>query len=161
MFCDRRPLEPLVFPVISVAVHPLVHMIPGFINIMFSPLGACYKVDNIGHLTTSVAPKLDCCPRRFRNLCGGIILQVLHLALPHGRVSPSGSSSRMSGLSLARTRRSRRLLELLLAMVGLSVKISLKVLGDSMMGQCLLTISTLLASLGDTPTRRGERSTRI
>ena len=33
-----------------------------------------------------------------------IILQVLHLALPHG-----GSSSRMSGLSLARTRRSRSL----------------------------------------------------
>ena len=40
---------------------------------------------------------------------GVIILQVLHLALPHGRVSPSGSSSRMSDLKLARTRRSRRL----------------------------------------------------
>ena len=40
------------------AVHPLVHMITGFINILFSILGACYKVDNIGRLTTSVAPKL-------------------------------------------------------------------------------------------------------
>ena len=29
---------------------------------------------------------------------GVIILQVLHLGLPHGRVSPSGSSSRMSGI---------------------------------------------------------------
>ena len=36
MFCDRRPLEPLVFPIISVAVHPLVHMITGFTNILLS-----------------------------------------------------------------------------------------------------------------------------
>ena len=39
---------------------------------------------------------------------GFIILQILHLPLPHGCVSPSGSSSRMFGLSLARRRRSRR-----------------------------------------------------
>ena len=64
VFCDRRPLEPLVLPIISVAVHPLVHMITGFTNILFSTLGACYKVDNICRLTTGVAPKLDCCPRR-------------------------------------------------------------------------------------------------
>ena len=64
VFCDRRPLEPLVFSVISVAVHLLVHMITGFTNILFSTLGACYKVDNIGRHKTSVAPKLDCCPRR-------------------------------------------------------------------------------------------------
>ena len=36
-------------------------------------------------------------------------MQVLHLALPHGRVSPGGSSSRVSGLNLAHTRRSRTL----------------------------------------------------
>ena len=53
-----------MFQVISVAVHPLVHMITGFTNILFPTLGACYKVDNIGRLTTGVAPKLDCCPRR-------------------------------------------------------------------------------------------------
>ena len=51
---------------------PLVHMISGFTNILFSTLGACYKVDNIGRLTSSVAPKLDCCPRRWlRDLCVG------------------------------------------------------------------------------------------
>ena len=44
------------------AVHPLVHMITGVTNILFSRLGACYKVDNIGRLTTTVAPKLDGCP---------------------------------------------------------------------------------------------------
>ena len=61
-----------MFPIISVAVHLLVHMITGFTNILFSTLGACYKVDNIGRLTTSVAPKLDCCPRRWlSNLYGG------------------------------------------------------------------------------------------
>ena len=57
------------------------------------------------HLSLMVAPDLE--------IVGVIILQVLHLALPHGRVSPSGSSSRMSGLSLACTRRTRRLLGLL------------------------------------------------
>ena len=88
--------------------YPLVHMITGFTNILFSTLGACYKVDNIGRLTTGVAPDAD-----FAICVWVIILQVLHLALPHGRVSPSGSSSRMSGLSLARTRRSRKLLGLL------------------------------------------------
>ena len=64
VFCDRRPLGPLVFPIISVAVHPLVHMITSFTNILLSTLGACYKVDNIGRLTNGVAPKLDCYPRR-------------------------------------------------------------------------------------------------
>ena len=51
-----------------------------------------------------LAPDAD-----FAICVGVIILQVLHLALPHGRVSPSASSSRLSGLSLARTRRSNRL----------------------------------------------------
>ena len=37
---------------------------PGFTNILFSTPGSCYKVDNIGRLTASVAPKLDDCPRR-------------------------------------------------------------------------------------------------
>ena len=68
-----------MFPIISVAVHPLVHMITGFTNILFSTLGACNKVDNIGLLTTGVAPKLD---------LGVIILQVLQLALP---ISKSGA----------------------------------------------------------------------
>ena len=36
-----------------------------------------------------IAPEAD-----FAICVGVIILQVLHLALPHGRVSPSGSSSR-------------------------------------------------------------------
>ena len=72
VFCDRRPLEPLVFPIIPVAVHPLVHMITGFTNILFSTLGACYKVDNIGRLTTSAAPKLNGCLRCWhRDLCWG------------------------------------------------------------------------------------------
>ena len=94
--------------------HPLVHMITVFTNILFSTLGACYKVDNIGRPTTGVAPKLDGCPRCWlRDLCGGYYFAGLHLALPHGRVSPSGSSSRLSGLSLARIRRSHRLLGLL------------------------------------------------
>ena len=31
---------------------------------IFSTLCACYKEDNFGRLTTGVAPKLDCCPRR-------------------------------------------------------------------------------------------------
>ena len=78
VFCDRRPLEPLVFPIISVAVHPLVHMITGFTNILFSTLGACYKVDNIGRLTTGVALKLDCCPRRkhFHGSSRGTVVKV-------------------------------------------------------------------------------------
>ena len=39
---------------------------------MLSTLGACNKVDNIGCLTTGVAPKLDYCPRRWlRDLRGG------------------------------------------------------------------------------------------
>ena len=79
---------------------------------------------------------------------GFIVLQVLHLALPHGRVSPSVSSSRVSSLSLARTRKSRRLLGLLSAMFGLSVIISLKVLEDSVMGQCLLTLSLSFGKSG-------------
>ena len=45
-----------------------------------------------------IAPDAD-----FAFCVGVITLQVLHLALPHGRVSPSGSSSRVSGLGLART----------------------------------------------------------
>ena len=40
------------------------HMITGLINILFSTLGACYKVDNIDRLTVSVAPKLEDCPSR-------------------------------------------------------------------------------------------------
>ena len=67
-------------------------------HILFSTLGACYKVDNIGRLTTSVAPDAD-----FAICVGVIILQVLHLDLAHSHASLSGSSSRMSGLSLART----------------------------------------------------------
>ena len=56
------------------------------------------------HLSLMVAPDADFA------ICVEVnILQVLHLALPHGRVSPSGSSSRMSGLSFAHIRRSRRL----------------------------------------------------
>ena len=47
----------------GVAVHPLVHMITGFTNILFITHAACYMVENIGRLTTSVAPKLDDCPR--------------------------------------------------------------------------------------------------
>ena len=46
------------------------------------------------HLSLIVAPDAD-----FAIYVGANILQVLHLALPQGRVSPSGSSSRMSGLS--------------------------------------------------------------
>ena len=57
------------------------------------------------HISFMVAPDPD-----FAICLGIIILQILHLALPHGRVSPSGSSSRISGLSLACTKRSRRLL---------------------------------------------------
>ena len=90
MFCDRRPREPLVFPVISVAVHPLVHMITGFTNILFSTLGPCYKVDNIGRLTTSVAPDADFVINGGLSFC-----RFYYLALTHGRVSPSGSSSCM------------------------------------------------------------------
>ena len=92
------------------AVHPLVHMITGFTNILFSTLGECYKVNNISrdlqlvlHLSLMIAPEADFA------ICEGII--ILHLASPHG--SSSGSSSRVSGLSIARTRRSRRLLGLL------------------------------------------------
>ena len=90
-----------------------VHMITGFTNILFSTLGVCCKVDNIVlqlvlHISLVVAPDAD-----FAICLGVIILQVLHLALPHGRVSTRGSSSRMSGLSLARSRRSRILLGLL------------------------------------------------
>ena len=44
--------------------YPLVHTISGFTNILFSALGACYKIDNISRFTTSVAPKLDNCRRR-------------------------------------------------------------------------------------------------
>ena len=72
LFCDRRPLEPLVFPIIPVAVHPLVHMITGLTTILFSTLCTCYKVDKIGRLTSSVAPMLDDRPRCwFRDLCRG------------------------------------------------------------------------------------------
>ena len=61
--------------------HPLVHMTTGLTNILFSTLGACYKVHNIGHLTTSVAPKFDVAPDADFPICVGvIILQVLHLA---------------------------------------------------------------------------------
>ena len=62
VFCDRRLREPLAFPIIP--ADPLVHMITGFTSILFSTLGACYKVDNIGRLKTNVASKLDGCPRR-------------------------------------------------------------------------------------------------
>ena len=73
-------------------------------HIVFT-LGACHKVDNMDRLTTTVAP--DGCLRCDFTICvGDIILQVLHLALPHDRVSPSGSSSRLPCLSLAHTRRS-------------------------------------------------------
>ena len=71
MFCDRRPLEPLVFSIISVAVHPLGHMITGFTNILLSTLGACNKVDNIGCLTTGVAPEaavFNTSPRDLANI---------------------------------------------------------------------------------------------
>ena len=61
-----------MFPVVPVDAHPLVHMITVFTNILFSILGEFYKVDNIGRLTTSVAPKFDGCPRRLlHDLCGG------------------------------------------------------------------------------------------
>ena len=40
-------------------MHYVVLIIYIITNILFSTLGACYKVDNIGCLTTSVAPKLD------------------------------------------------------------------------------------------------------
>ena len=66
MFCDRRPLEPLVFPIILVAIHPLVHMITGFTNILFSTLGATFVVlQLVLHLSLIVAPDAD------RDLCGG------------------------------------------------------------------------------------------
>ena len=52
-------------------VPPLIHMITGFTNVLFSTLSACYKVANIDRLTTGVAPKLDSCPRRWlRDLRG-------------------------------------------------------------------------------------------
>ena len=63
------------------------------------------------HLSLIVAPDAD-----FTICVGVIILQVLHLALPHGRVSPSGSSFRMSGLSLA-YRRPKSLWDLLVRAV--------------------------------------------
>ena len=47
------------------------------------------------HLSLMVAPDAD-----FAICVGVIILQVLHLALPQGRGSPSGSPSRMSDLTL-------------------------------------------------------------
>ena len=72
VFCDRRFLEPLVFPILPVTILPLVHMITGFTNIVFSTLGTCYEVNNIGRLTTCGALKLDDCPRSWlRDLCGG------------------------------------------------------------------------------------------
>ena len=109
MFCGRRPLEPLIFPIIPAAVHLLVHMITGFTNILFSIRQLTLVVfQPVLHLNLMVAQDAD-----FAICVGIIILSVLHLALQHGRVSPSGSSSRMSGLSLARTRKSRRLLGLL------------------------------------------------
>ena len=74
--------------IIPVAVHPLVHMITSFTNILFSTLSACYKVDNIGRLTTSFASKLDGCPRRWlRYLCGVIICRFCIL-LSRTAVSP-------------------------------------------------------------------------
>ena len=95
------------------------------------------------HQSLIVAPNAD-----FAICVEVIILQVLFLALPHGRVSPSGSSSCMSGFSLACTRRARRLLGLLYTMVSLSVKTSIKVREDSVMGQCLLTISITFGKSG-------------
>ena len=96
VFCDRRALEPLVFSVVPMVVHPLVHMITCFTYILFSALGACYKVDNIGRLTTGVASKLDGFPwpLTLRSVWGLSFCRFLHLALSHGRVSPGGSSSR-------------------------------------------------------------------
>ena len=113
VFCDRRPFEPLVFPIILVAIHPLVHMIISFTNILFSTL-TCHKVNNIGRLTTSVAPKLDGCPRRsLRDLGGGYHFAGFASCFAARSYLPKCSSSRMSGLSLARTKRSHRLLGLL------------------------------------------------
>ena len=49
-------------------MHYVVLIIYIITNILFSTQGACYRVDNIGRLTT----KLDGCPRRWlRDLCGG------------------------------------------------------------------------------------------
>ena len=85
----------LCFQSSRVAVHPLVYMITGFTTTLFSTLGACYKVDNIGrliqlvlHLSLMVAPDAD-----FAICVWVIILLVLHLALPHGRDSQNGLSS--------------------------------------------------------------------
>ena len=82
MFCNRRPLELLVFPIIPFAAHPLVHMITGFINILFSTLGACYKVNSIGRLTTSVTPMLDDCLRADFAICVEIIIQTRRVRIP-------------------------------------------------------------------------------
>ena len=77
-----------------------------------------------------------------------IILQVWHLALPQGLDSARGSLSLGSGLSLACTRRSRKLLGLLYAMMGCSGKTLLKSLEDTIMDQCLFTDSLTFGRSG-------------
>ena len=76
---------------------------------------------------------------------GVIILQVLHLALLHGRVSPSGSSSRMSSLY-------KKIPQTLGSSAGhgrsFCKDLSLKVLEDSMMGHYLLNIALTFGKSG-------------
>ena len=79
---------------------------------------------------------------------GVISLHVKHLLLPQGFDSPVGPSSLGSGLSFAWTRISLRLFGLLYAIMGFWGKLLFKRFEDSMIGQCLLTISLTLGSSG-------------
>ena len=173
-----RPGEPLVFPIILVAVHLFVRMITGFTVISFSTFDASYKVDGISrlttvlHLTLMIAPDADFAICEGLSFCRvdvsdgrcGIIVSIpdhclpFYFALPHSRVSPSSPSSCVSGLNLARTRRSRGVLGLQQAMIGFSVKISLKVLENSILDQFLLIISLKFGKSGSTQKRITEKS---
>ena len=148
-----------LFPHIPMAVHPFVHMITGFTNILFSTLGACYKKDNIGRLITSVAPKLDDCPRRWLHfLCGGYPFADFASCFAARSCLPKWFIITRACFGLSTY---KNIPQILGSSVGLD-RLFCEDLVQSVRGindgsEFVDYIPLLLVSLGDTSTRRGER----
>ena len=115
VLCNWRSFKSLVSPVISLTIHPQAEVALGFPNILFSTLSTRYQVNHIH--CSAVSTVLQSYSRPIRRL--GYMGRRYHIA---GSTSWSATglafAIRLSGFSLALTRRSLRLLGLLIAIIG-------------------------------------------
>ena len=142
MFRYRCPLKPPVFPIRAVTIDTLMEGLSSLTYILLVALCAGDQINHIlGFAVCLVFEFHWRAVGRLGNLSRCMTLQQEHALPPQGFDSPGGVLSIGSCGSLALTRRSLRLLGRLYAITGFLGNTFFRRSEESMIDQCLLTIS--------------------